>query len=122
VEEAKRMGRRSRARDRAEEPTARVPATPGGLGSSPGWGLLHRLNPIKSAPGRARVRNAAAAFAVAAALLGILGWATGLSGFFNPAALLAILALVWGLYWLTMRDEEPADEQADEQGGEDRSS
>jgi hypothetical protein len=36
--------------------------------------------------------------------------------------LLAILALVWGLYWLTMRDEEPADEQADEQGGEDRSS
>jgi hypothetical protein len=45
-----------------------------------------------------------------------------LSGFFNPAVLLAILALVWGLYWLTMRDEEPADEQADEQGGEDRSS
>ena len=35
---------------------------------------------------------------------------------------LLILALVWGLYWLTMRDEEPADEQADEQGGEDRSS
>jgi fatty acid desaturase len=111
------MGRRSRARDRAEEPTTRVPATPGGLGNSPGWRLLHRLNPIKSPPGRARVRNAAIAFAVAAVLFGILGWATGLSGFFNPAVLLAILALVWGLYWLTMRDEP-----AEEQGGEDRSS
>ena len=112
------MGRRSRARDRAEEPTGRVPATPGGLGDSPGWGLLHRLNPVKSPPGRARVRNAAIAFAAAAALFLVLGWATGLSGFFNPAVLLAILALVWGLYWLTMRD----DDRADEQGGEDRSS
>jgi fatty acid desaturase len=111
------MGRRSRARDRAEEPTTGVPATPGGLGNSPGWRVLHRLNPIKSPPGRARVRNAAIAFAVAAVLFGILGWATGLSGFFNPAVLLAILALVWGLYWLTMRDEP-----AEEQGGEDRSS
>jgi fatty acid desaturase len=112
------MGRRSRARDRADEPTTRVPATPGGLGASPGWGLLHRLNPIKSPPGRRRVRNGAIAFAVAAVVFGILGLATGLSGFFNPAVLLAILALVWALYWLTMRDEEPADEQ----GGEDGSS
>jgi hypothetical protein len=94
------MGRRSRQR----RGTATPPATPGGLDDSPGWGLLHRLNPIKTPPGRARVRIAAAAFAAGAVVLALVGWATGRGAWFNPAIYLAILALVWGLYSLTIRE------------------
>ena len=94
------MGRRSRARRQSVS----TPATPGGLGDSPGWGLLHRLNPIKTPPGRARVRIAAAAFAAGAVVLALVGWLTGRSAWFNPAIYLAILAVVWGLYSLTIRE------------------
>jgi hypothetical protein len=96
------VGRRSRARRAAGAP----PATPGGIGDSPGWGLLHRLNPIKSPPGRTRVRIAAAAFAVGAVALAMVGWVTGRGAWFNPAGSLAILAVVWGLYSLTFRGED----------------
>jgi hypothetical protein len=94
------VGRRSRQR----RGTATTPATPGGLGDSPGWGLLHRLNPIKTPPGRARVRIAAAAFAAGAVVLALVGWLTGRGAWFNPAIYLAILAVVWGLYSLTIRE------------------
>jgi hypothetical protein len=94
------MGRRSRQR----RGTATPSANPGGLGDSPGWGLLHRLNPIKTPPGRARVRIAAAAFAAGAVVLALVGWLTGRSAWFNPAIYLAILAAVWGLYSLTIRE------------------
>jgi hypothetical protein len=96
------MGRRSRQR----RGTATAPATPGGIGDSPGWGLLHRLNPIKSPPGRARVRIAAAAFGAGAVLLALVGWVTGRGAWFNPAVYLAILAVIWGLYSFTIREGE----------------
>jgi hypothetical protein len=94
------VGRRSRAR----RGTVSTPTTPGGLGDSPGWGLLHRLNPIKTPPGRNRVRIAAAAFAAGAVVLALVGWVTGRSAWFNPAIYLAILAVIWGLYSLTIRE------------------
>jgi fatty acid desaturase len=81
-------------------------ATPGGIGDSPGWGLLHKLNPIKTPPTRARVRIAAAAFAAGAVVLAVIGWATGQRSWFNPAVSLGILALVWGLFSLTMRGDD----------------
>ena len=96
------MGRRSRARRAAVTP----PAKPGGIGDSSGWGLLHRLNPIKSPPGRTRVRIAAAAFAVGAVALALVGWVTGRGAWLNPAISLAILAVVWGLYSLTIREDD----------------
>jgi hypothetical protein len=83
-----------------------TPATPGGIGDSSGWGLLHKLNPIKTPPTRTRVRIAAAAFAAGAVVLAVVGWATGQRSWFNPAVSLAILALVWGLFSLTMRGED----------------
>jgi hypothetical protein len=83
-----------------------TPATPGGVGDSPGWGLLHRLNPIKTPPTRTRVRIAAAAFAAGAVVLAVVGWATGQRSWFNPAVSLGILALVWGLFSLTMRGDD----------------
>jgi hypothetical protein len=94
------MGRRSRQR----RGTVSAPATPGSLGDSPGWGLLHRLNPVKTPPGRARVRIAAAAFAAGAVVLALVGWVTGRGAWFNPAIYLGILAVVWGLYSLTIRE------------------
>lgn len=96
------MGRRSRARRAAGTP----PATPGGLGDSPGWGLLHRLNPIKSPPGRRRVLIAAALFAAGAVALAVVGWVTGRGAWFNPAIYLGILAVIWGLYSLTIREDD----------------
>jgi hypothetical protein len=96
------VGRRSRAR----RGTVTTPATPGGPGDSPGWGLLHRLNPIKTPPSRARVRIAAAAFAAGAVALAVVGWTTGQGSWFNPAVSLGILAVVWGLFSLTMRGDD----------------
>jgi hypothetical protein len=96
------VGRRSRAR----KATVTTPAAPGGLGGSPGWGLLHRLNPIKSPPSRTKVRIAAAAFAAGAAVLALVGWVTGRSAWFNPAIYLAILAVVWGLFSLSIREDD----------------
>jgi fatty acid desaturase len=96
------VGRRSRAR----KTTATPQDTPGGIGDSPGWGLLHRLNPIKTPPGRTRVRIAAAAFAAGAVVLALVGWVTGRGSWFNPAISLAILAVVWGLFSLTIREDD----------------
>ena len=96
------MGRRSRARQRTGTP----PTAPGGIGDSPGWGLLHRLNPIKSPPGRRRVLIAAALFAAGAVVLAVVGWVTGRGAWFNPAIYLGILAVIWGLYSLTIRKEQ----------------
>jgi hypothetical protein len=96
------VGRRSRAR----RGTVTTAATPGGVGESPGWGLLHRLNPIKTPPTRTRVRIATAAFAAGAVVLALVGWVTGRSSWFNPAVSLGILAVVWGLFSLTMRGDD----------------
>ena len=51
-----------------------TPATPGGIGGSPGGGLLHKLNPIKTPPTRARVRIATAMCTARAAWS---GWGRG---------------------------------------------
>jgi hypothetical protein len=96
------VGRRSRAR----RATAAPPARPGSLGDSPGWGLLHKLNPIKTPPSRARARIAAAAFAAGAVVMGVVGWTTGQRSWLSPAISLAILAVVWGLFSLTMRGDD----------------
>jgi hypothetical protein len=96
------VGRRSRARKGA----ATTPATPGGLGDSPGWGLLHRLNPIKTPPGRRRVLIGAGLFAAGAVVLAVVGLVTGRGAWFNTATYLGILAVVWGLYSLTIRGDD----------------
>jgi len=96
------VGRRSRAR----KTTATPQDTTGGIGDSPGWRLLHRLNPIKTPPGRTRVRIAAAAFAAGAVVLALVGGVTGRSAWFNPAVYLGILAAIWGLFSLTIREDD----------------
>jgi hypothetical protein len=52
------------------------------------------------------VRIAAAAFAAGAAVLALVGWVTGRSAWFNPAIYLAILAVVWGLFSLSIREDD----------------
>jgi len=102
------VGRRSRAR----RGTVTTSATPGGIGDSPGWGLLHRLNPIKTPPGRNRARIGAAAFGAGAVVLALVGWATGRGSWFNSAISLGILAVVWGLFSLTIREENREDDRS----------
>jgi hypothetical protein len=52
------------------------------------------------------VRIATAAFAAGAVVLALVGWVTGRSSWFNPAVSLGILAVVWGLFSLTMRGDD----------------
>jgi hypothetical protein len=94
------MGRRSRARARAGDPPAR-PA---------GGGLARALNPIK-VPTRARTRNGAIAFAVAAAVFAVLDWTTGNAGFRAAVVPLAILAVLWTIRALTMPPDRPDGER-----------
>ncbi|HEV8423926.1 MAG TPA: hypothetical protein VGS14_01875 [Actinomycetes bacterium] len=90
-----RMGRRSRARERAATAAAPVArSAPAGRRRARA-GLL---NPFSfKPPSRSRVRNAAVGFALSAAVFATLGWLTGRTAWFNSAVLLAILALVWGV-------------------------
>lgn len=62
---------------------------------------LRALNPRK-APTRSRVRTAALLFAGLAVVLGILGLTVN-RGYLQPAVLLALLALLWGVRALIMR-------------------
>jgi hypothetical protein len=99
-----RMGRRSRARERAVTPA--VPSarsTP----ARPRRRLPGLLNPFSlKPPSRSRVRNGAAGFALSAALFAIVGWLTGQPAWFNSAVLLAILALAWGVRAAFMRRDD----------------
>ncbi len=95
------MGRRSRARPR---PATRPPAAAGRSGTPPaslGRRVLQLLNPRKS-PTKARVRAAAALFAVLSLVLVLLGLVAS-RAYFQPALLTAILALLWGARAATMR-------------------
>ncbi len=95
------MGRRSRARPR---PATRPPAAAGRSGTPPaslGRRVLQLLNPRKS-PTKARVRAAAALFAVLSLVLVLLGLVAN-RAYFQPALLTAILALLWGARAATMR-------------------
>jgi tetrahydromethanopterin S-methyltransferase subunit C len=96
------MGRRTRARPRAA--TTRPPAAAGRSGApreSLGRRVLSLLNPRKT-PTRARIRAAAALFAVLSLLLALLGLFAN-RAYFQPALLTAILALLWGARAATMR-------------------
>jgi hypothetical protein len=62
---------------------------------------MRALNPRKP-PTRSRVRLAALVFAALAVVLGVLG-VTVNTGYLRPAALLVILAVLWGVRGLTMR-------------------
>jgi hypothetical protein len=92
-----RMGRRSRARQRAGTAAA---AQAGPAGSAParrrrGWAGL--LNPFKFRTlTRTRARAGAIGFGLSAVLFAALGWLTGQAAWFSSAGLLAILALAWG--------------------------
>ena len=90
------MGRRSRARERAAGSVAAPP--PPAAARDRGrrrWARL--LNPFGGRPTRARARATAAVFGVAAVLVGLVGKVTGEPAWYRSAALLAVLALVWGL-------------------------
>jgi hypothetical protein len=63
--------------------------------------VLRALNPRKT-PTRSRVGTAALLFVALAVILGILGLTIDRS-YLPPAALTAILAVLWGLRALTMR-------------------
>jgi len=63
--------------------------------------VLQLLNPRKS-PTKARVRAAAALFAVLSLVLVLLGLVAS-RAYFQPALLTAILALLWGARAATMR-------------------
>jgi hypothetical protein len=90
------MGRRSRARERAAASVAAPP--PPAAARDRGrrrWARL--LNPFGRRATRTRARAAAAVFGVAAVLVGLVGELTGEPAWYRSAALLAVLALVWGL-------------------------
>lgn len=72
-----------------------------GSGDPPRRRGLSALNPRK-APTRSRVRTAALLFAALAIVLGILGLTVD-RGYLQPAVLLALLALLWGVRALIMR-------------------
>ena len=100
-----RMGRRSRARERAPGPT---PPRPEAAAGRSGRRLVAALNPFGfQRPSRARVRSAAVAFGVLAVVLAVLGWVTGTAGWFNSAVLLAVLAVAWGARAAFMGDDTP---------------
>jgi hypothetical protein len=67
----------------------------------PGSQLGRALNPRKP-PTRSRVRLAALVFAGLAVVLGVVGYTVN-AGYLRPAALLLLLALLWGVRALTMR-------------------
>jgi hypothetical protein len=94
------MGRRSRARVREAGPATPAPRP------DRGGRLLRALNPIK-APTRSRTFQAAGAFAVAAVVMALLGWATGNDGWFSAVVPLALLGALWGVRALTMPADEP---------------
>jgi hypothetical protein len=118
-----RMGRRSRARERATRPApgrqapgnraqAAGPAPAARAGAAeagrPGRRLLAALNPFGfQRPSRSRVRHAAVGFGLLAVVLAVLGWLTGTAGWFNSAVLLAILALAWGARAAFMGEDPP---------------
>jgi hypothetical protein len=45
-------------------------------------------------------------FAAGAVVLAVVGWVTGRGAWFNTATYLGILAVVWGLYSLTIRGDD----------------
>ena len=88
------MGRRSRARERADRPASQEPVAEAGR---PRRGLWAALNPFSfQRPSRSRVRSAALGFGLLAVAFAVLGWLTGTAAWFNSAVLLAILAVAWG--------------------------
>jgi hypothetical protein len=106
-----RMGRRSRARERAATPVAdRQESAPVGRTGDRRRARAGLLNPFSfKPPSRSRVRNGAAGFGLSAVLFAVVGWLTDQAAWFNSAVLLAVLALVWGIRAFFM-------------GGDDRSS
>jgi hypothetical protein len=108
-----RMGRRSRARQRA---AAAEPARGGapGAGRQARAGRPPAAEAVEAAPaGRRRLRSllnpfkfrrltstrarhGAIGFGLSAVLFAALGWLTGQAAWFSSAGLLAILALAWG--------------------------
>jgi hypothetical protein len=104
------MGRRSRARERAETPAraaSPAPAARPARAGRRGRRLLRLLNPFKlGPPSRSRAGWGAAGFGLSAALFAAVGWLTREPAWFNSAVLLAVLALAWGLRAAFMgRDE-----------------
>jgi hypothetical protein len=99
-----RMGRRSRARERAA--AAARQATPAAAGRRrPGLGSL--LNPFRvRRPTRDRVGWAAAGFGLSAALFAVVGLVRDEAAWFNSAVLLAVLALAWGVRAALMRGDD----------------
>jgi len=45
-------------------------------------------------------------------VLALVGWATGRGSWFNSAISLGILAVVWGLFSLTIREENREDDRS----------
>jgi hypothetical protein len=93
------MGRRSRAREReqvaASAAAAAEPAAPSGGQGGRRW--LRLLNPFKFRDlNRARARNGAVGFGLAAVVFAVAGWVTGQVAWFSSAVLLAILTVAWG--------------------------
>jgi hypothetical protein len=110
-----RMGRRSRARQRAAASAAeparggasadpgrqagaeRRPAATGAAPAGRRRRLLGLLNPFKFRRlTSSRARQGAIGFGLSAVLFAVLGWVTGQAAWFSSAVLLAILALAWG--------------------------
>jgi len=95
------MGRRTRARQRAADAaaaTAAATAAPAaGAEERPRRSWLGLLNPFRFRRlSSTRARHGAMGFGLSAVLFAVLGWMTGQVAWFNPAVLLAVLALVWG--------------------------
>jgi len=100
---AKRTGGQParRAENSGKPPSGERGSGEPGSGEPPRRRGLGALNPRKP-PTRSRVRTAALLFAALAIVLGVLGLTVN-TGYLQPAVLLAILALLWGVRALTMR-------------------
>jgi hypothetical protein len=97
------MGRRSRARERADRPAPPERGQAAGQSQAEAAGRPGRgrwaaaLNPFSfQRPSRSRVGYAAIAFGLLAVVSAALAWLTGTPAWFNSAVLLAILAVAWG--------------------------
>jgi len=91
------MGRRSRARERERvaASAAAEPAAPPAGRRRRRW--LRLLNPFRFRRlDRARARNGAVGFGLAAVAFAVAGWVTGQAAWFSSAVLLAILTIAWG--------------------------
>jgi hypothetical protein len=101
-----RMGRRSRARERAATEARPEPAV---AAARPRRRLLGLLNPFRFRRlTRSRARYAAVGFGLSGLVFAAAGWLTGEVAWFSSAVLLGVLAAVWWVSSMLLGGDDPS--------------